>query len=505
MMGITEEKTSKMFYVLQLNQKIPKDHPLRKLKRVLKLDFMYESLKEKYGVNGNVSVPPPVLMKMMLLLVLYNVRSERELTRDIPLRLDWMWFLGYDIDETPPNHSVLSKARIRWGEKLFKELFQRILIQAVESGLVDGDKLFADSSLVDADASRNSVKRLSNMKVLDTAYEELVNRLEENELPDKEEVIEDGENQREEEKKKGGYKRVNDSHKSTTDGDATLAKDKNGTKLRYKVHRSVDEKCEIITACETTTGIINEAVVLEGLIEKQKEVLGKSPKIVVADSKYGTQENLINLQNQGIKAHIRDLSKTQENGGIRKDIFSKEEFNYNKEGDYYECPTGEKLNKRTYNLSRGWYEYKASKDKCMECHLRSSCTNDKNGRTLKRHKDEEILEKAKLEANSAESARDLKKRQHLMERSFGTGTRYGFKRARWRGLSRVSIQQYLVSIVQNLLKIAKYGWDDCEENKGVQVIWGEQKGNSYLFVFIFTVSRCIKRFFSNFSLKVAVS
>ncbi len=52
-------------------------------------------------------------------------------------RLDWLWFLGYDIDDDVPNHSVLSKAR-RWGEEVFKELFRRAVQQAVEAGLVDG-------------------------------------------------------------------------------------------------------------------------------------------------------------------------------------------------------------------------------------------------------------------------------------------------------------------------------------------------------------------------------
>ncbi len=71
-------------------------------------------------------------MKLMLLLVFYNVRSERDLMRTLPMRLDWLWFLGYDIDDEIPHHSVLSKARKRWGEETFKELFQRVLLQALE-------------------------------------------------------------------------------------------------------------------------------------------------------------------------------------------------------------------------------------------------------------------------------------------------------------------------------------------------------------------------------------
>ena len=73
---------------------------------------------------------------MMLLLIFYNVRSERELVLTIPERLDWLWFLGYDLDDEIPNHSVLSKARARWGVEAFKALFERIVWQCVQAGLV---------------------------------------------------------------------------------------------------------------------------------------------------------------------------------------------------------------------------------------------------------------------------------------------------------------------------------------------------------------------------------
>ena len=90
-----------------------------------------------------------------------------------------MWFLGYDIDAEVPDHSILSKARKRWGEDIFKELFSRVVRQAVEAGLVDGEKIFVDASLVEADASKNSIKKLDDIK-LDEQYQELVKRLDRN-------------------------------------------------------------------------------------------------------------------------------------------------------------------------------------------------------------------------------------------------------------------------------------------------------------------------------------
>jgi transposase len=117
---------------------------------------------------------------MMLLLILYNVRSERELMETIPMRLDWLWFLGYDLDSEVADHSVLSKARARWGVEAFRSFFERIVWQCVEAGLVDGSKIFVDSSLVDADASNNSVIDTQFLKIyLHENYKKLEARLEE--------------------------------------------------------------------------------------------------------------------------------------------------------------------------------------------------------------------------------------------------------------------------------------------------------------------------------------
>ena len=89
-----------------------------------------------------------------------------------PLRLDWLWFLGYDLDSEVPNHSVLSKTRARWGVKAFKAFFEYIVWQCVEAGLADGKKLFADASLIAANASNNSVVDTESSKwYLNNSYE----------------------------------------------------------------------------------------------------------------------------------------------------------------------------------------------------------------------------------------------------------------------------------------------------------------------------------------------
>ncbi|HWX32249.1 MAG TPA: transposase [Steroidobacteraceae bacterium] len=121
----TEPQKQLWSYRVNLDKRVRSDHPLRKLNDVLKLDFVRGEVAKFYGIKGNVSEDPAAIMKMMLLLFLDDVRSERELMRIIPERLDYMWFLGYGLDDTMPDHSILSKARKRWGQEVFVSTHQK--------------------------------------------------------------------------------------------------------------------------------------------------------------------------------------------------------------------------------------------------------------------------------------------------------------------------------------------------------------------------------------------
>lgn len=175
MMGRDKDAQESLFtYNVSLDARVRKDQVLRKIKQCIDFDFIYEEVEHTYGERSHVSVPPPVILKMMLLLFFYDVRSERELMETIPERMDWLWFLRYTLDDEVPNHSVLSKARARWGVDEFRRFFEQIVWQYVQAGLVDGSKLFVDASLIDADASKNSVVDGQNLlRYLDKHYMEL--------------------------------------------------------------------------------------------------------------------------------------------------------------------------------------------------------------------------------------------------------------------------------------------------------------------------------------------
>lgn len=329
MMGRDSGRQEKLFITnFTLESRVRKGHVLRKVAATIDFDFIYDEVKDTYGENGNVSVPPAVILKMLLLLVMYNVRSERELMATIPERLDWLWFLGYDLESEVPHHSVLSKARARWGVTAFKHFFERIVWQCVEAGLVDGKKLFVDASLIDADASNDSVVDTKSLKErLKKGYKHLEKRLDE--IQDKKPTPADS------------------RYISGTDPDASVIRRGPGkSKLRYKTHRGVDPANEVITATEVTPGAVDDAHMLQELLKKHEENTRQEVETLVADSKYGTMDNY------------------------------------------------------------------------LDCH-----------------------------------DRDIKTRQHLSERSFAQSTRYGYKRARWRGLWRMQIQDYLIAAVQNIITL----------------------------------------------------
>jgi len=474
MMGRQSPPQSRLFYTtVSLEKRVRKDHPLRKIAKMVDFDFIYHEVEDRYGINGNVSVAPVVILKMMLLLVLYNVRSERELMLTIPERLDWLWFLGYDLDDEIPHHSVLSKARSRWGVEAFRSFFERVVWQCVEAGLVDGTKLFVDASLIDADASNNSVVDTHDLRrYLDTSYRLF------------EERLDDGEVEKE--------TPANSRYISRTDPDASVTRHGGGrSKLRYKTHRGVDQKCEVVTATKITGGIRDEGDILKEVIDVHERNTRREVDTVVADSKYGKVDNFLYCHELGIRLHAPSIEETHRGSGRQQGIFPKEVFCYDPTTDTFTCPAGYLLRRRMYNKRRKTYEYQAPAEICASCHLRDRCTRSKDGRTLKRHERQDELDTMLKVAASREAKRDIKTRQHLAERSFAWSTRYGYKRARWRRLWRVQIQDFLIAAVQNITILINHTTDTLSKSNA-------QRGYLRKFQWITGVLSCFRYSFMQF-------
>jgi transposase len=434
MMGEQKSEPELFNYAVNLEKRVRANHPLRQVKTAIDFSFVREEVAHCYGKKGNESVAPEVILKMMFLLFFDDIKSERELMEVIGERLDYLWFLDYGLDEKIPDHSVLSKARARWGKEVFESLFVRTVAQCVGAGLVDGSKLHVDSSLVDADAAKESVIKGAPplIAALKRAYEATESKLEDSSTP-------------------GSYEAVNDRMMSQSDPDAAMARKGNGaSRPRYQHHRAVDDAKGVITAVETTPGSIAENKKLLNLIDQHESNTRCQVQIVVADHKYGTNENYVACQAREITTHMGDAGH-KAHRGREQNILGDEAFTYDPVANIYRCPAGQILKPRRVHPIRRTLEYKAPARVCAACVLRTQCTRSHHGRTVQRHENQAALEIARAQAHSASARRDRKRRQHLMERSFAdAANNHHFKRARWRRLWRQQIQDYLIAAIQNV-------------------------------------------------------
>ena len=122
------------------------------------LDFLYPLTKGYYGASGQKSIDPVVFFKLCLVGYLENIISDRDLVRHSGMRLDILYFLGYDIDEELPWHSTISRTRQLFPETVFEEVFAQVLSMCVDKGMVSGHTQAIDSAPVKANASMDSLE-----------------------------------------------------------------------------------------------------------------------------------------------------------------------------------------------------------------------------------------------------------------------------------------------------------------------------------------------------------
>jgi transposase len=427
MMGPEKRRDPRLFYTdFNLDRRVPADHPLRLVAKEIDFGFVRAEVASLYGGRGNPSVDPSALLKFNFLLFYENVPSERQLMEQMPLRLDWLWFCGYDLDDAVPDHSVLSKARRRWGPEVFASFFARVLAKAVDAGLVDKKTVHADASVVAANASRDTVE-----PVLRKTGEELYARLEKTTEPPADASA-------------GNFT-------SPTDPDARLTRVKGQAVLGYKEHRVVDDKAGVITATETTGAATSEAHVLPALLDSHARAVGEPAKTVVADKQYGTAENYRAVENRGADACIPHERRVHPKG-----FFAPEEFRYDAGRDAFTCPAGQTLARWAEKPKEQRVQYKACAAVCGACPLRARCTDAKSGRRVDRHDLQDFIDRADAALSKGERRRLMARRKAVMEGSFAdAANNHGFKRARWRGLAMVRLQGLLIATIQNVRKLLR--------------------------------------------------
>lgn len=243
---------------------------------------------------------------------------------------------------------------------------------------------------------------------------------------------------------------------STTDPDAAIVR-RGKPHLRYQAHRAVDPKAEVVTATEVTAGDVNEAHRLIPLLDSHHANTGMSAQTAVADSKYGTIDNLLACKDRDVRPHMPTGKDKTTKRSLRAGIFPETVFIYDEQADTYQCPAGKTLTQKSLHKNRDSMDYGASRRDCTACESRPRCTRNRSGRTIKRHLRQSELEVMLEITRASRSKKDIRTRQHLMERSFARAERYGLKRARWRGRWRMLIQEYLTATIQNIETLMRYG------------------------------------------------
>jgi transposase len=439
----------RLFYQVSLDQLVPNDHLVRRLQKVLDLSWMRSQTAAYYSFTGRPSIDPEVIAKMLLLGFLYNISSERRLMCEVQVNLAYRWYLGYDLDEDIPDHSVLSKARQRLGAQFFERLFSYAVKCCQQAGLVEGRNVLLDSTTVKADASLDS---LISLRYRPSEYWEQLEKTAEPAV-----VVESAGPREHTDIELGSSRprqgRCVDNKISTTDGDASLIHRKGqGSMLAYKAHVVADSHKGVITAVAVSSAAVDDTAAVPTLLSQHQMNVG-CPKAIAGDSMYGSQQCLSYLQDRGIETVI-----TVRAGGNKHGGFDKSEFSYDPQRDCYTCPAGQVLSRHRTDKRKCKAYYSCQVQVCKVCSLRSGCVGSSSGRAVRQitRYDNPYSQRAQAACESVAGRRLMNKRKSCMEGLFAQGkTQHGLARARWRGLKNVLIQALLTAVVLNVKKLLR--------------------------------------------------
>jgi transposase len=350
----------RMFINFQLSDRVPADNFYRKLKDTLDLRFIRKETRHYYGTEGQESIDPIVFFKLILVGYLENLGSDRRIIDTASMRLDILFFIGYNLDEPLPWHSTLSRTRQLYGEDVFKELFRKVLKMCIDKGMVSGRKQAVDSALIKANASMDSIAEKEVMDDADTFATELSNNDEDKQkrvTAYKKKKVEEHHRWKEKvyhgmpatrsekfkEKHSGEENRQpqflsNHTHYSTTDKDARIAaKPGKPRQLNYLAQTSVDTSHHVITYIEAYHADKKDSQCVSDIIKGLKENLSSEGLIVeqvVANMDYSSGQALKMLEENNITAYIPNFGQYKN---------EREGFIYHKDGDYYTCVQNKKL------------------------------------------------------------------------------------------------------------------------------------------------------------------
>jgi len=427
--GNQERWQEDLFVAGPLSNLIPDDHTLKLVDKAIDLSWLRQEVTDCYNETmGRPSIDPESALRLMLAGYFQGIVHDRKLMREAQVNLAIRWFAGFRLHEVLPEHSSLTRIRQRWGPERFKRIFQKTVQMCIDAGLVNGETVHIDSTLIRADVS---------WKSLTTEYADKV--ISENRLKD------DDNNSV---SRKGRPKK-----RSTTDPEATLTTSNKSSRMEpsFKQHTVVDDQCGVVLDVDTTTGESSEGKELLKQMERTEQTTGIKIEAVTADAAYAHSENYTTLERREVQAVIppQHQQKSPQRIPVNR-------FKYDGKHKIVRCPAG-KILKRSCRTDKGWF-YRAAKNDCAGCPLRNRCISSKARVRLILITDgyESLLRARRRWQKRDENIREKYERHKWrVEGIHGEAkTQHGLRRAVRRGLANVSIQVYLTAMVMNLKRLA---------------------------------------------------
>jgi len=274
---------SAMFSYLSPEQRVPADHPLRVIRRICdevltQLSGLFATM---YSEMGRPSVAPEKLLRALLLQVLYTVRSERMLMEQLDYNLLFRWFVGLNMDEAMWHVTVYTKNRDRLLQAdVAKKFFELVVAEARRLDLMSDEHFTVDGTLLEACASLKSFKKM------DGGGEPPVDD------PGNPTVDFHGE------------KRSNQTHASSTDADAMLARKGSGkeAKLSYSGHVLMENRNGLVINVEVMQA--NGTAERDAALVMIEAIPGDHQVTVGADKGYDTKDFVAEVRNLKATPHV---------------------------------------------------------------------------------------------------------------------------------------------------------------------------------------------------------
>jgi transposase len=435
MIGRQDRWQEDLFVAAPLSSLVPDNHILKQVDRVLDLLWLRKDVASVYCESkGRPSIDPEAAVRLMLAGFFQGIVQDRKLMREAQVNLAIRWFAGYRLDETLPDHSSLTRIRQRWGPALFKQIFEHSVKQCLEAGLVNGQTVHIDATLIRADVGWESLTTEHAEKVLNANAADA-----------------EGDNGPPPEPERSGTGRP--KKRSTTDPEASLTTSKHSFRMEpsFKQHTAVDDAHGVIVDIHTTTGEASEGRELLAQVERIEQTTGKTITIVTADAGYAHGGNYQQLEAREITAIIppQKEARAPRRLPLRR-------FKYDAQHQCVRCPGGQTL-RRSCQQTQGWV-YRAKPSDCRSCPLRARCfsASASSRVVLISHGYEALLRARRRHVKrTPEDQAVYQRHRWRVEGVHGEAkTQHGLGRAARRGLANVSIQVYLTAAVMNLKRLA---------------------------------------------------